>query len=168
MKDKKLVEYAFIYTAVCIHEDVFHLLPSVTPSVFCLILCFLLSSCALVSLLLSPDSVILLPLSPRIPSLVRFDFFHLLPNPYFYFSPCPIVTSLNSLHLFLLLSPSSLPPPPSLLSRLPLVSMLSVCVGVFSPGGCQVMFCPIAPSVRSISQGRKLEECLGSALFCVV
>ncbi len=77
-------------------RGVFHLLASLTPLVFLLILCFLLSSCVLVSRLLSPDPVVFLPLSLRVPSLVRFDFFHLLPNPYFYFSPCPIVTSLNS------------------------------------------------------------------------
>lgn len=110
-------------------EGVLHLLASLTPLVFRLILCFLLSSRVLVFLLLSPDPVIFLPLSLRVPSLVRFDFFHLLPNPYFYFSPCPIVTSLNSffppscypLHLF---------PPSSLLSLLPLVSKLFFCVCV--------------------------------------
>lgn len=49
-------------------------------------------------------------LSPSVPSLVRFDFFHLPANLYFCFSPCPIITSLNSLHLFF----SCYPLPPTL------------------------------------------------------
>lgn len=118
--------------------------------------------------LVSPDPLIPLPLSLWVPSLVRFDFFHHLPNPYFYFSP------LSYHHLSQFTAFYSSPAVPSF-SFHPLRCFLSfllsvccVCVsGCVLARGCQVMFYPIAPSVRSISQGRKLDECSGSAFFSV-
>lgn len=72
-------------------------------------------------------------LSPSVPSLVRFDFFHLPANLYFCFSPCPIITSLNSLHLF---SPAILYPRPFITfppfsCQHALCVCVCVCPGVF-------------------------------------
>lgn len=107
----------YIRTDVCVcmwgwmHRssgDVFHLLPSLTQ-IFCLMFCFLLSS--LCPFFFFQTSFFWSShLSPSVPSLVRFDFFHLPANLYFCFSPCPIITSLNSLHLFF----SCYPLPPTL------------------------------------------------------
>lgn len=96
-----------------------------------------------------------------VPSLVRFHLFHRIGNPYFYSPHHPRVASLNPIHFFSPLMPSLIPPVS--------ISACSVCMRSFlvEPRGCQVMFSPIAPPVRSISRGRKLEECLCSALFCV-
>lgn len=86
----------------------------------------------------SADPLVLLSLSLWVPSRVRFDLFHLLPNPYFNFFRCPVITSLTVFLFF---------PPP--LSLLWLVSLLCVCV---------------CSSLWSISQGRKLAW---SCVICV-
>lgn len=95
-----------------------------------------------------------------VPSLVKFHLFHRIGNPYFYSPHHPRVAS-QSNSLFSPLMPSLIPPVS--------ISACNMCMRSFlvEPRGCQVMFSPIAPPVQSISRGRKLEECLCSALFCV-
>lgn len=131
---------------MCRHSEVvFHFL----------LLSFLLSSTSL--FLLPPDAVTLLALYLHLSDFISF---------------IALVT-----HIFILPtipgSPLSIQFtffPPHAFSHSPVsISACSMCMRSFlvEPRGYQVMFSRIAPPVRSISRGRKLEECLCSALFCV-
>lgn len=100
------VEYVFIYihSGVCMHED------DSTSSTYSFVGCFSHSSVPS----FPPVPLFLLSSSsrpaPSVPSLVRFDFFHLLANPYFCSS-----LSYHRLHCFLSF-------------------LLSVCVACVHPG----------------------------------
>lgn len=73
-------------------------------------------------------------LAPSVPSLVRFDFFHLLGNLYFSFGLLSPLSIRCFIIFFLMLSFVSTPPSHCFFFLLPLFSMLWLCVCVLATG----------------------------------
>lgn len=164
-----ITRFIYIHTSVCIptggwmhssFRSVVHLLHSLIAVVFHLNLSPSLLLCPCFSTSFSWSS----HLSPSVPSLVRFDIFHLLPNPYFYFSPCPVITFLKSLHFFLCYPPSLSPAFHRLLSFMLSACFVCecivcvcacVCVRVyFSQGVVRYCSAPSLPTVCPINISR--------------